>query len=243
MNFNYSKSRKIILSTLVVSVILIITLVIIASDPIPYDLDDPKFITKEMSPFNVTYGEWITKWWQWNAIFPFDGHPRDSFSSEKCNLNQDGPVWFLPDKLTGKEERTCNIPAGKFVLIGINTGIGWDDSINQILSDSDIRDIAKEGQEGATVIVDINGTKSKIIMNNRVESPFFNLTVSENSGLINECDGCRVGTFKAISDGYFLFYGPLDPGEYELKYDYDTSKNPIEVLRQGASVTYHLFVR
>ena len=42
--------------------------------------------------------------------------------------HQGGPVWFLSDQLEGREERTCNIPTGKAILIPLPTGeCGYDD--------------------------------------------------------------------------------------------------------------------
>ncbi len=36
-----------------------------------------------------------------------------------CAKNQADPVWFLTGSITGKAERTCNIPARKAILFTI----------------------------------------------------------------------------------------------------------------------------
>ena len=82
---------------------------------------NPGIYSNNSTPFGVPYGEWMSNWWQWNMEIPAN-HPRDNYSPEKCTVNQSGPVWFLPDILTGKEERTCTIPTGKAILVPLLTG-------------------------------------------------------------------------------------------------------------------------
>ena len=80
------------------------------------DSINPGVYSKDSSPYGIPYSQWISKWWQWNMEIPTAQHPRDNYSPEKCSVNQSGPVWFLPDILGGKEERTCTLPGGKLFL-------------------------------------------------------------------------------------------------------------------------------
>jgi hypothetical protein len=102
------------------------------------------FFSIDDKPYNKTYAEWAAWWWQKHISIPdkFDEHktslyhPRNHYSTDKCNLAQDGgPVWFLPD---GKEKpiwepteyRTCIVPEGKSIMVqivgsGCSTGEGW----------------------------------------------------------------------------------------------------------------------
>jgi hypothetical protein len=212
---------------------------------------EPKMFLKESSPFGTPYGNWLAKWWQWNVAIPLEGHPRDSFSPEKCNTNQNGPVWFLPDILTGSEERSCTIPAGKAVFIPINVGICWNDGNPQYMDDPELRNCAMEGQEGNFMSVYLNGTKLNDSDINRIQSSFFNVTIpadsytrynKDASGQILECGECPVGTFRAMADGYFLFLEPMNAGTNDIKYSYDTISNPNPEYRHAASMVYHLIV-
>lgn len=53
-------------------------------------------------------------------------------------MNQNDSVWFIPDILTGKEERTCTIPEGKAILVPLITG-ECDTSESPSQSDADSR--------------------------------------------------------------------------------------------------------
>ena len=59
---------------------------------------------KDSKPFGISYENWINKWWQWNMGIPSAEHPRDHYTPSRCTINQGGPVWFLADLLSGKEE-------------------------------------------------------------------------------------------------------------------------------------------
>ena len=69
--------------------------------------DSPVLFSKDSTPYGISYGDWIAKWWQWNIGISPAEHPRDHFTPQGCSINQNGSVWFLPDILSGKEERTC----------------------------------------------------------------------------------------------------------------------------------------
>ena len=208
-----------------------------------------KLFNKDSTPFDTSYGSWVGKWWQWNVNIPLEGHPRDTYNPEKCNINQQGPVWYLPDILTGSEERICTIPEGKAVLIPINTGACWNDGNPQFMNDIELKTCALEGQDGTFMNVQINGVKVERDSIERIQSPYFNLTIpkdswtrynEDSSGRIFECDICPVGSFRSMADGYFLFLEPLPSGEYNVKISHDTITNPNPEYRHAASVTYNI---
>ena len=84
--------------------------------------EDIELFSKDSAPYGVPYKQWLAKWWNWTQSLPTQEHPRDNYSPEKCAAGQRGPVWFLADALTGKEERTCTIPAEKAILAPTITG-------------------------------------------------------------------------------------------------------------------------
>ncbi len=63
-------------------------------------------------------------------------------------INQNGSVWFLPDILSGKEERTCTIPHEKAILVPLLTGMCDDDNTDpNIKTDDGLRSCAMAGNE------------------------------------------------------------------------------------------------
>jgi hypothetical protein len=239
------------LNTILIIIVFVYSTTFFSLPIIKAESIEPKIFPKDSSPFGIPYGNWLSEWWQWNVAIPLEGHPRDEFSTEKCSTNQNGPVWFMPDILTGSEERTCIIPAGKAVFIPINVGVCWNDGNPRFMDDSELRNCAIQGQEGNFMSVFLNGTKLNNLDIGRTQSSFFNITIpvdsytrynEDSSGQVFECKECPFGNFRAIADGYFLFLEPLKPGKYDINYSYDTISNPNAEYRHAASMVYHLIV-
>jgi hypothetical protein len=125
---------------------------------------NPGVYSKDSSPYGIPYGEWLAKWWNWTVSIPTAQHPRDDFTPEKCQLNQQGPVWFLADQLGGREERTCTIPAGKSIFIPLLVG-ECEYSTQDIKSDDDLRWCASAGNEYGVIEATIDGVKLKNLEN------------------------------------------------------------------------------
>jgi len=92
---------------------------------------------------------------------PSAEHPRDHYTFSRCTINQNGPVWFLANLLTGKAERSCTIPAGKAILMPMLTGNCVADSTtpNAPASESDpnLIQCAKAGDEYGAISASLDG--------------------------------------------------------------------------------------
>jgi hypothetical protein len=200
------------------------------------DSINPGLFAKDSSPFGIPYSDWISQWWQWNMEIPKEQHPRDNYAPEKCSINQDGPVWFLPDILTGREERTCMIPAGRGILVPLLTGEYHEDYPGQ-LTDSQIRQAAMAGNEYGLVTASLDGNPLKNLEQYRTQS-FHNITVPQDNVFQNP-----PGTFKGMSDGFFIFLEPLPSGNHKLQLKTSVS-NPIEPQYNYASeAIYDLIIK
>jgi hypothetical protein len=107
----------------------------------------------------MSYGDWIGNWWDYNVDIGAEERPRDNFSLERCNLDQEqnDPVHYLPDNLS-EEPRNCTVPAGKAILDPLVTGSCWDDDTDpKLKTEQGLRDCSKEGQEFGTVRATLDG--------------------------------------------------------------------------------------
>lgn len=167
--------------------------------------------SKDSSPYGVPYKDWIARWWQWDVGIPSLQHPRDQYTSEKCTVNQNGSVWFIPDILTGKEERTCTIPEGKAILVPLITG-ECDTSESPSQSDADSRQCSTAGDEYGAISATLDGQKIENLDSYRTATDFFNITYVKD----NIFD-VAAGTYRGIADGFFVFLKPLSVGNHELQ--------------------------
>ena len=164
---------------------------------------------------------------------------------------------FYQTLLRGMKVCTCVIPAGKAVFIPIHVGSCWNDN-HPYRDDKNMLECAMNEQNYGTHTVTLNGIKLNDLASNRVQSPYFNITITKESETryanttnpitgthqIIECKDCPVGTFRAIADGYSIFLAPLAAGKYDVAYTYDTVENVKgQPSHHAAELTYHLFVK
>lgn len=200
------------------------------------DSINPGLFSRDSSPYGVPYGEWLAKWWNWTLSIPATQHPRDSYTPEKCAVNQEDPVWFLADQLGGREERTCTIPSGRAILIPLLVG-ECDSSIPELRSDQDLRRCAMAGNEHGVIEAAVDGIKLKNPEQYRTQSGFFNATIVE--GNIYEAPS---GTFRGFADGFFVILEPLPPGKHDVDLKVSVLNPMHPSYNYNADWTYHLII-
>jgi hypothetical protein len=227
-------NKKYVIITLGYTVIL---LVIVTSLLLPVDAANVSnaVFSKDAKPFGIPYSEWTNKWWQWNMGMPKASHLREHFDPEKCDMNQEGPVWFLPDGLSGKEFRSCTIPSDKAILVPVLTGNCDNDNPQSPMSDADLLKCASEGGDFSVVSASLDGIPIKNLKESKVPSPYFNLTVPKDNVFNN-----IPGTFRAISDGWYVFLKPLSQGTHELRLFTNVANPYHNELNYASELTYNI---
>jgi hypothetical protein len=174
---------------------------------------------------------------------PTADHQRVSYTPEKCQNGQSGPVWFLADQRGGREERTCTIPAGKSILVPLLTGeCSYDDP--GIKTDEGLRRCASAADKYDVIEATIDGVKLKSIEQYKTEAGFFNVIIPK-ANIYNMLPG----TFKAYAEGFFIFLEPLKPGKHDIRIrvsvlnPFEPTYNYDEDMMIRTDLTYHLIVK
>jgi hypothetical protein len=197
----------------------------------------PEIYARDSKPYNISYNEWISKWWQWSQSIPSSVHPREHPSEQNCKVSQQGPVWFLADLLNGKQERTCTIPSGKSILVPLVGGFCGADSAG-VGNDDEMRNCAMSGDDYASMKVTLDGKEIKNLDQNRVQSGFFNITY----GIDNIYDH-KPATVRGFADGYYLFLKPLTPGAHILHLKTGVLNPVNSEFNYSAELIYQLTVK
>lgn len=186
----------------------------------------------ESIQYGISYNQWTAKWWQWVLSIPRSQSPLIDPTGNHCANNQSGPVWFLPGTLKGLAERSCTIPADKailFPIINVEASIAEGDGTTE-------EELAARVKFEMDQIRDlhamINGMKIEKIKQSRIQSPLFNVILPCDNVL-----GLPAQTSQMISEGYWLFLKPLEPGKYDI-----SSFGSCLAGRIKIGVTYHLTV-
>jgi hypothetical protein len=183
-------------------------------------------------PFGRTYPEWTTKWWQWVLSIAKTENPLVDENGKNCTINQSGPVWFLAGTLQGHEERSCTIPTDKVILfpvINVEASAAEGDGTTE----EELAACVKfEMDQITNMRAMIGGTDINELKRYRIQSPLFNMTLPADNVL-----GLPAQTTKMMSEGYWLFLKPLEPGKYDLN-----SFGSCLAGRIKIGVSYHLTI-
>jgi hypothetical protein len=146
-----------------------------------------ELFTPDSRPFGRTYADWTASWWQWVLSIPKIDNPLLDQNGKNCANNQSGPVWFLAGTLQGQAERSCTIPEELTARVRY------------------------EMDEITNIRAMVSGTNVNELRQYRIQSPPFNVTLPTDNVL-----GLPAQTTKMMSEGYWLFLKPLEPGNYDL---------------------------
>ena len=165
-------------------------------------------------PFNVSYADWTERWWQWAYSIPQNIHPAYDDTGKFCKGGQKEPVWFFPGTYQHSVVRYCEIPYGVGILFPIlNSECSFAEYPNMKTKEQ-LSICAKKIQD--TTIPEfatLNSLKIPNLENYRIQSGIFNFTLPEKNIL-----DLPSQTTQAVSDGIWVFFKPLHPGDYELKF-------------------------
>ncbi len=200
---------------------------------------NPAIFPPDSQPYGLTYGEWTAKWWQWAHSIPTQNNPQLDETGEFCAQaqNQTAPVWFLAGTGGGSAERTCTIPAGKAILLPI-INAAYVGTAGE--TEEEMRTGVNEWINTVTTVeASIDGVPLQDVWSYRIQSPFFSETLPKDN-ILGEAEG----TYRAISDGYWVFLEPLSPGQHEIRV-HGVTIDPGAISPTPSfetAVTYHLVV-
>jgi hypothetical protein len=168
----------------------------------------------DSNPYNLTYGDWSAKWWQWALSIPANINPLLDQTGENCDVNQSGPVWFLAGTQGGPAERRCVVPEGMTIFFPIINGYGSYAENPLIKTESELRALIKSSFDQVRIVeATVDGVKLENLESHRVQSLLFNFTYPENN-----IGGVPPGPSQAIAEGYWVMLHPLATGEHTIHF-------------------------
>lgn len=184
--------------------------------------------------------ELTQRWWRWWMSIPKGVNPSDPAGDANCEINQQGPVWFLGGPLGSSFTRSCTIPAGKAILAPIVTFINdypCPDPTFQPAPGQSLDDFLRIGVAPILDSVTLAAAQfdGKALKVRRVVTKLFSFTGAASLGPF---DSCITGSPQlGVSDGFFVFIEPPAPGDHTLEI---RSISPFTGTSQG---TYNLKIR
>jgi len=218
-----------------------------------YNVD---FYSKGESPFGISYGDWVAKYWNWDLSIPLDPKTNNllGLNENGCMVHRENSMVMLADTAAGGIwNQKCTISHNAGILIPIWTGEcdqgtkGFETASEKQISDCarsyDLGKVKGQVKVDGIPVATLDALDYKTnIMNNVTEvyTKQFNATTPINSHFIVE----RYGTFPGVAHGWFVFLKPLQPGNHTVYYQ--NSVEPTTLSGAGnvnsAQFTYHFKV-
>jgi len=189
---------------------------------------NPELFPKDAHPYGASMATWGDRLSQWIYEHPFEHNPLFDQTGADCGIDQHGPVWFLPrigsSAPVFSGTRSCTIPRHKAILLQIGNAIdtypcpdpNFHPAPGQSLYDFLTKD-AKPVMDTVNLLeVSIDGKALSNVMSYRyVSNDIFHIT--GDPSLVQKLDPCITGKPQpAISDGFFMMFKPLEPGQHTL---------------------------
>jgi hypothetical protein len=222
----------------------LISVCIVSALPLAYSQSiNPSLFPMDSSPYGTSYADWSVKWWKWIMEIPQDQNPASDPTGAHCAIHQnDANVWFIAGTFSGSAERTCNIPAGRALLLG--DGIECS-TIENPEQKNDLKKCATDGmnkfRDPTTLKASIDGIPLKNLDQYRVKSPVFDVTFPAKNVW-----GVNSGPTQSAAETYIVFLRPLAPGKHVFMFSASSPPpKPLETNPESPhslAITYNLVV-
>ena len=215
------------------------------------------FYSKDESPFGITHGDWLAKYWNWDYSLLVDPNTNNivGLNENGCLIHKENSTVMLADTaLGGAWIQNCTISSNDGILIPIwigecNRGVKecTNYSFEELSKAARGYDLGKvkglvKVDNIPVAALDVLDYKTNTMKNvTEVYNKQYNATVPEGTHNSN----IKFGTFPAAAHGWVAFLKPLSPGNHTVYYQ--NSVEPTTLSGAGnsntAQFTYHFKVQ
>jgi hypothetical protein len=203
------------------------------------DSINPGVLALDSKPYGSSYEDWTIKFWQWLMPIPENKSPMTDTTGERCRENQNAssPVFFLVFTGGGSAVRTCDVPAGKAILVPINV-VECSFAEMNVKTEEELHTCAEEDESSNPgLFLSVDGKEFKDLETYRVHSRAFDTYLPENP-IFGE-----PGPTRAVSDGYWVILEPLSPGKHDIHFKASLTNPTTGILFYNDDLKYTLNVK
>lgn len=159
--------------------------------------------------------EYANLWWQWASSMPADQSPVRDISGLKCDVNQNGPVWFLAGGYgSSKIRRQCTIPQGHYLFFPVINMINFANKTNSKLSCEQVKANSAMNNDHLRAF-EVRVDEQKWV------NPVFHRASSNHCFDLLGWPAKTVPTrrvYPSATDGYWVMLKPLPVGAHVIRF-------------------------
>jgi len=211
----------------------------------------PTLFDPDATPYGTSMERWGELAWKWIYRQPAESNPLLDQTGASCDVDQQGPVWFLPSVIPNgphfEGERSCSIPHHKALLVQTSSFLNdypcpdptFQPAPGQSLYDFLIGPASAFIDTVYFLEVTIDGVPQPDMLRYRFTSKDL-FHIKGDPSLSTTLDGCVTGDRQpAVVDGYVFMVKPLSRGQHTLVWHQKDSFGGTG----DTTLTYHLTVR
>jgi len=203
------------------------------------DRINPGVYPVDSKPFGMTYEDWTIKYWQWLLPISVDRNPLADTNGQHCSEGQGNlPVFFLAPADKGSVQRTCNITAGKAILVPVNI-VECSFKEFKVKTEQDLKKCATEDESSNPGLsLSVDGKDFKNLQSYRIPTRAFDASFPKN-GIFGVNSP---GPTRSVSDGYWVMLQPLPPGKHQIHFHATLTDPNTQLFSYNAEVKYNINV-
>jgi hypothetical protein len=188
-------------------------------------------VSKDEKVYGKSLGEYASLWWQWASSMPASESPVKDMTGSKCELNQNGQVWFLAGGYgSSKITRTCSIPKDNYVFFPVINMVSFPSPSKRLTCDGAKASVAMNNDNLRAFAVTIDGYKIVNPVFHRYSSPTcFDLLAWQSK------NKSSLSLYPAATDGYWVMLKPMALGKHIIKFraEYDNPDHRYGLMVQA----------
>jgi hypothetical protein len=203
------------------------------------DSINPGVFPIDSRPYGLSYEDWTIKFWQWLLSIPADKNPITDTTGKLCSQDQNAslPVFFLAFSTGGGATRTCDISAGKAILIPVNVVECSFAELN-VKTEEELHTCATEDESSnPQLFLSVDGREFKDLAKYRVHSRAFDIGLPNNSVIQVS------GPTRAVSDGYWIILEPLSTGKHDIHFKASLGDPTTGILTYSDDLRYTINIK
>lgn len=196
-------------------------------------------VTGSDSIYDRSQAEYANAWWQWAVSMPEKDSPIKDRVGVNCDVNQEGPVWFLAGGFgTSRIHRKCRIPADRYLFFPVINMLYFPNGADASPTCDSVKESASLNNQylrSFKVVVDDRKYVNPAVFRHGSQQCFD--LIARKPGIYHP-----ETVYPSATDGYWVMLKPLAPGRHNIAFSAEYNRPDSAYGRMSQDIEYSIEV-